>query len=70
MIYKIKCFPIFTIIPNTYIFYQTVKSPDEKIKAIYDKFQERSELFEKIKWKDSFKKVLGIESPKETGMDI
>lgn len=43
---------------------------DEKIKAICADFQKSPELFEKIKWKDSFKKVLGIESPKEPGMDI
>ncbi len=43
---------------------------DEKIKAIYAEFQKSPELFKKLKWKDSFKKVLGIESPKEAGMDI
>jgi DNA repair photolyase len=43
---------------------------DEKIKAIYADFQKSPELFKKIKWKDSFKKVLGIESPEEAGMDI
>ena len=43
---------------------------DEKIKAIYADFQKLPELFKKLKWKDSFKKVLGIESAKEPGMDV
>ncbi|MBA3010036.1 MAG: hypothetical protein FP812_07345 [Desulfobacula sp.] len=43
---------------------------DEKIKAIYAEFQSSPDLFKKLKWKDSFKKVLGIEPPKEPGMDI
>jgi len=43
---------------------------DDKIKAIYADFQKNPELLNKIKWKDSFKKVLGIKKATEAGMDI
>ena len=43
---------------------------DEKIWAIHDEFQKRPKLLRKIKWKDSFKKVLGIKGAAMPGMDI
>ena len=39
---------------------------DYNIKRIYEWFKDNP----KVKWKDSIKKVVGIETPKETGMDI
>lgn len=43
---------------------------DEKVKAIYSDFQKEPELLKKIKWKDSYKKVLGIKAATEPGLDI
>jgi DNA repair photolyase len=43
---------------------------DDKIKAIFADFQKKPELLKKIKWKDSFKKILGIEEAAEAGMDV
>ena len=43
---------------------------DEKILEIYNNFKEKSELLKKIKWKKSFKKVLGIQGTTEPGLDI
>jgi len=42
-----------------------VKSPD-KVKEYYNKYKDDL----KIKWKDSFKQILGIKFPEELGMDI
>jgi len=39
---------------------------DEMIWAIYNQFKDNP----KIKWKDSIKKVVGLEAPPEPGMDI
>jgi len=43
---------------------------DDKIKAIFTDFQKKPELLKKIKWKDSFKKVLGIKKATKAGMDV
>ncbi len=43
---------------------------DEKIKSIFNEFQKIPDLFKKLKWKDHFKKVLGIKSAEAPGMDI
>ena len=37
----------------------------KRIKEIYDEFEKKPELFKKIKWKDSYKDVLGIENDNE-----
>ncbi|WP_041273188.1 radical SAM family protein [Desulforapulum autotrophicum] len=42
----------------------------DKVLAIYDEFKAKPELLKKIKWKDSYKKVLGIDKAAEPGMDI
>ena len=39
---------------------------DERIWAIYNQFKDNP----KIKWKDSIKKVVGLEAPLEPGMDV
>lgn len=38
----------------------------EKVKEYYEMFKNEP----KIKWKDSFKKILNLESPKEIGLDV
>ena len=43
---------------------------NEKVLEIYNNFKEKPELLKKIKWKKSFKKVLGIKGAIEPGMDI
>ena len=39
---------------------------DENIKALHQRFKGNS----KIKWKDSIKKIVGIEAPQAIGLDI
>ena len=39
---------------------------DEKVKEIYEMFRDNP----LIKWKESYKEVLGIESPDEAGLDV
>ena len=39
---------------------------DDKIKLIYGMFKDNP----LIRWKDSIKKVVGIEAPEKPGMDI
>ncbi len=42
----------------------------ERIKAIYKELQEYPDLFEKIKFKDSYKKILGLEAATVAGQDV
>jgi DNA repair photolyase len=43
---------------------------DEKILEIFNKFEKKPELLKKIKWKKSYKEVLGIKGTTKPGMDI
>jgi hypothetical protein len=45
--------------------YLTLQS-DKNIHLIYNQFKDNS----KIKWKESIKKIVGIEIPEESGLDI
>lgn len=39
---------------------------DESVRAVYEQFKDNP----KVKWKDSYKKVLGLDAPPEIGMDV